>query len=532
MYYALNNFKTIPKEQLQKLQAVKILDTDILLSFATLPSDREMLGRHTGISTEDITRLASLADLVRVKGIGPRMAETLADSGLAGNVQQFLEIMQAQGKEPKQSAHYRLKENLTIRQTATKVARTLRTYAKSTSNQYFTPSCRQLIEAAEEALELKPRLVLQIQENQAEFRRQVFDQWNDEKKFLRKNNNWWLLVFVVIMLLPTLIFSYIRYQNMTVIPINLMDVKYNQFIYNTNLFLGIDFILFCCIFLLLITIVYSIWRVFSFFASTYLKLLLFNSKTYQKAYTDLKPDTKKEKRASWWVLSLFAVLSLWLIADVARTTANPEVFVGQVLERVFTFGVLFGIVITIPTLLKLINFRRKMISDTAVQRYIIYMIIFMSVLPVILHMAVQTAPITIQVHTRLMESLVLPRFNASVTETRIYIEKYQTENDVEVLSQQYYLFEIEKWNDESGKVIFLLGDPQTSKFIDSLMSSAKQALLGLYAVTVIVLFILPYLIYGGVEKGFSISFSCLSHSFLTISCKHNLPLGSVRNPIH
>ncbi|MBI2332372.1 MAG: DUF4332 domain-containing protein, partial [Chloroflexi bacterium] len=90
MRYLLEKFPSISASERQALAALGIADTDQLLAAAALPSRREDLARRGGISFERLTRLAGLSDLVRVKGVGPALAEALVDSGMAGNIQQLI----------------------------------------------------------------------------------------------------------------------------------------------------------------------------------------------------------------------------------------------------------------------------------------------------------------------------------------------------------------------------------------------------------------------------------------------------------
>lgn len=502
MNYDLKLFDTIAKEQLQKLEAIGILNTDALLSKAVLPFDRDVLAGKAGLRPDEITRLASLADLVRIKGVGPQMADVLVESGLVGNVQQFLDIMRVQEANTSHPTYQQLSRSLIVKTAAAIFIQNLSTCEKRVQNSRFIPSKRQLINAVEEAMELKPRLVLQVRDDNSEFRRKVLKKWQDEQKFVGKTNVWWVLVFIGIVATLFLAFSFMRYQNMVVAVINPMDDAYNQFIYTTNVYLGLDFLIIFTILAFFMGLVYLCWRIYLYLAVTQLKLLLFNAKVYQETYEAVQPDPEKEKKSSWLMIVVFAILALWFGYEVFKTAASIEDLLQIVNERVFVFGILLGVVATFPMLLRLINFRRDALNENGVQRYIIYLITLVSALPVIVFLATQVAiPVSFQTHDLIFEELLMPRIHANMTATREYIESYQAEDEITKWYQQSYLIEIDQWNDKNTRELLAFNTPDSIKMFNLFSQTFRRAILGLVAVAVMMLFIFPYLIYGGLGKG-------------------------------
>ena len=66
----------------EKLLAVGITDTDILLEKCAKPAGRKALADETGISPKLILTWTNHADLIRINGIGPQFAELLEAAGV------------------------------------------------------------------------------------------------------------------------------------------------------------------------------------------------------------------------------------------------------------------------------------------------------------------------------------------------------------------------------------------------------------------------------------------------------------------
>ena len=66
----------------EKLLAVGINDTDILLEKCAKPAGRKALADETGISPKLILTWTNHADLIRINGIGPQFAELLEAAGV------------------------------------------------------------------------------------------------------------------------------------------------------------------------------------------------------------------------------------------------------------------------------------------------------------------------------------------------------------------------------------------------------------------------------------------------------------------
>lgn len=70
--------QVLPKEAVAKLAKQSIRDTEALLSKGANKAKRAKLAKETGLAPEQLKGWVFMADLVRIKGVGPQMARLLA----------------------------------------------------------------------------------------------------------------------------------------------------------------------------------------------------------------------------------------------------------------------------------------------------------------------------------------------------------------------------------------------------------------------------------------------------------------------
>ena len=81
-HYPLEVVPFIEKEHKEKFDALKLRDTEELLNALLLPADRKMLARKSGIKEEILKDYGQTCDLLRVRGVGPKMARLLKLAGV------------------------------------------------------------------------------------------------------------------------------------------------------------------------------------------------------------------------------------------------------------------------------------------------------------------------------------------------------------------------------------------------------------------------------------------------------------------
>ena len=172
MHSPLEAFDVIPKSALQRLSEFNIHNTEHLLRDAALPHQRDSLANKTGISTHELTVWAALADLVRIKGIGPSCAELLVTSGSVRNVQEFRALLDVNSKEREEAAPVGAD---TFRVAAWALRDRLMKSLDGDSVAKRVPSISQLREFLVEAAELRPRIVLADEYEGNDFQKNLWE---------------------------------------------------------------------------------------------------------------------------------------------------------------------------------------------------------------------------------------------------------------------------------------------------------------------------------------------------------------------
>ena len=80
MKYKIIDIEGVGDVFAEKLIAVGIKDTDVLLEKCAKKKGRKDLAEETGISEKLILKWTNHADLIRIHGVGPQFAELLAST--------------------------------------------------------------------------------------------------------------------------------------------------------------------------------------------------------------------------------------------------------------------------------------------------------------------------------------------------------------------------------------------------------------------------------------------------------------------
>ena len=82
MSYKIDEIEGIGPTYREKLSAAKIKTTDDLLDQCGTPTGRKQVAELTGCGDKQLLKWANMADLMRIKGVGPEYAELLEASGV------------------------------------------------------------------------------------------------------------------------------------------------------------------------------------------------------------------------------------------------------------------------------------------------------------------------------------------------------------------------------------------------------------------------------------------------------------------
>lgn len=476
---------------------------------------RERLAQEVGIPVDELTNWVGIADLVRIKGIGPAYAQLLVRSGLVGNIQQFLHILGAGRPGGEGSATGRIADSEEVRLAAKGLTRQLRPFAVQNSMATRVPSIRELTEAVEEAAELRPRLVLTVPDDEDEFRRHVFSRAREAHRHIWKYS---LAVIGVLAGILALIFVgmliwEINHINEIATSGDVVESLGVQFarsvMYYGNLSLAIVVLLILLTLLLLMTVYRAVIHVLD----TRVVLWLFNDPTYRASYQKITSlDLRREKKAGWWGLGIFALIGLGLVIYFNFTqfgsAVDPDMsgaeFVRNVSLPVAVGGVLLAIAICAP---KLHFFLRELRLDPAIdeagaQRYLIYYLAQIALLPIVVILAAQVVlPGVLRTHTYIYRTHIEPKLEANLLETRAEIAALSTDDESIQQRRDRMLDTFDEILKANWLDYGLAVTEEDTEVLDVGIPLALNIVAWLAFAAIALLFVLPYLVLGGWRRG-------------------------------
>ena len=83
--YKMSDLKGIDANQVAQLLRGNVENTDEMMNLWNDPARRLSITASTGLTDEQLTRLASMARVARVKGVGPKYADLLVTAGVRGH---------------------------------------------------------------------------------------------------------------------------------------------------------------------------------------------------------------------------------------------------------------------------------------------------------------------------------------------------------------------------------------------------------------------------------------------------------------
>lgn len=509
MRYPLSAFTSIPPQALTAFAAESIADSDQLLAHATTPQQRVLLSRNTGISIDEITCWAGMSDLVRIKGIGPVTAEMLVLSGTAGSIQQFTQKLIGTGNSNKQ-------DNLTVRiahqqnvlNISGEIANSLNKYSMNANCRNFSMSAQRVAEIAEEAFELRPRLVLPEQDTSPEFKLMIHE--TAKESFKRSWKSFFgffaiLIAAIIIIIIGIAFWTYSRVFT-SISSSDSMDFLMFQVNWIFGKYMIKNFIIIAAVCALSAIFMYSVYMLFSYFLDSKIRLLLFKQQIYQKTYTKIKSEIGEESRISKWVVSVFAILVVGIVSiflyslniDVSTYTLFSNLSV-----QVSFVGIILAGLISAPGVLYLITKLRenKGLNKEGVQRYLVYLLCQFSLIPiVIVAFTGYVLPLSFDFHSMIYRNWLVPPLKSEVQETL-----QQLKSDINISSavkRDTYIQRIEeKITPEKLDEFGLIVTSENDEVIELAIPIAKQMIVSLVYTAFILLFLLPYFILRGGGKG-------------------------------
>jgi hypothetical protein len=552
MYYPLRKFSDIPgdiitmMEECMHIEGDKELNTDDLLSIAATPKMRQDLERYfeqknLKLPEGKLTQWAGMADLVRVKGIGPAYAQQLVLHGNIGNIQELintlaipndhtdeeltgLEALMMVGKNiyiclvkiinrvvkrdhiaAKSMTHLPPKRITQEVETLDR-AKSLSTMLKKVSDSPFGQAMdvRKLTEAVEEALELRPRLVLRETNDTNQFQGLL----SLRKKRITKNSlsttGLYFGLWAILMGFAALMLYFTEKKYISTIAsrsdwsVQLRNLKLLQLKYaNQEMVVMIGLLI--------------LWLLISYFVilltSNFIGKIpgwIFKTKADRNVYQRiLETPTKGVQLAKWAPLGLSFFLSILFYLFINKQD-ELEHQVGGIVVQASVFGFLIGLLISIPTMWKFLKYiRLNWDRDRyGFLRYMIYQFLDMFINLVVLILSIGVVgSFFINIYSNYFQDIFTPNFRLNATAIcqerntlEAEISEIQPISPVEVQSSKDCMAQVEIMNSQ----LYII----TTKDINNLVKwVVNTTIIWVGLASLSMLFLLPYLAVSGWWRG-------------------------------
>ena len=497
MHYLLDRFSCIPLAARRQLAGAGVEDTDALLCRATTPKDRKRLAQQVGVSEDDLERWTGLADLVRVKGVGPAYASMFVHSGVVGNIQQLID--QTIGAEGSKAAQQRPSQQPDIRRRAADLAEKLRAWAAETPASFRTPSPRALAEMAEEALELRPRLILRHPTPGKAFATEMREEARkDQRLKIRFALKLLAMIGGALFVLFPAFYLLLRFM-----IAERVHEQFQEAVLKALAGMTVSLGILAVLMLVAMVLVVMVYDGLSYVLKTQVTPRLLNSPADWTLYRDRKMDpVGKRKLLRYGVIVmivLMGLLTVFSIVDFERITAQRDELI-PVLLPLFTALAVIGMgLVAVP---QVGFFLRAYRSDTiydgeSVQRYALSNLFDVAWgFGVILGMIYLALPAVLHVHQRVVTSYVVPHYEREIEEEIAALEGVSVpwaEDDEETWT-------IESLQPHQTRYTALLKDGVVITLADDVEAALRAAMplaFWMLIAGVTLLFVFPYVLFRG-----------------------------------
>ncbi len=336
MIYPLNRFQSIPKKDVLIFESIGITNTDELLSRAALPDQRIKLANETGISEDNILKWSAISDLVRVKGIGQKLAVALV---LDAEVMSGAEFIGSIWIGDFMRDYQKIKSGVFASEIDSNATELLNLLRKKTN---LHISKKQLLEAFYEALELNQRLV-NNQPNKTNFSDVIRNEMRITMKSSLKLFAQLTLLILLLGILIAIFFYFLMQKNFYQIN-TLINYYYDLQIDIESIFTTLvvkEVLLITILVCLSVYTFIAVYTVFSAYSDLFLNKLLFNNRQLKTSYVafnfknQLKELQRKSKSILIVVALLFAIFIIIMINSLGNFSTSqtkiPLIILGNVL---------------------------------------------------------------------------------------------------------------------------------------------------------------------------------------------------------
>jgi hypothetical protein len=576
MQYSLSCFSRISPTARKILKDNGIKNTDALLERLALPSQRERFSHETGLSEGDLEKWTGLADLVRIKGIEPKTAEVFIFSGLVGNIQQFIEHLlpkeQSHEKTGLEVIKVQLKQvvnkiigdaknkNLSQSDQQRSEIREIRSIWRRIADQGAVleqarelhqklkrtklprallsaiPQQRELAEMVEEAVELRPRVVLIENPQKITFREEIKNRYLHSFKPSIRFNLGLCGVLTIVLLFSFISIIVIYRQNLELSQ----SANYWDRMVDSMRLAGFPAMSLSAVTLVFVGVIISfisltLFTILNNLSGYYSTIGLMTNTIHQAFYLKVEGSKYKEDDKRLLRTALIVTLVIYILVALYLThalMASDEPVIIEILEKIklptTIGGVMLGLIVSSFSMIRVlrqmpIEWERE---EESFRRYFVHLLLSALRAPILGFFALYIIIISIPQTYNFIDSRYLsPNYDQTLADI-CYKEALREVNGDK--SKSAY--------EESLSVCLNFLKPGfTSSFMkifdpDEDLWKAVQPILiwafstifiGAYMTTILVWFVIPYLWLGGWKRGIFYFLLLIASSLIEDKIKEN-----------
>lgn len=512
MYRPLDELQVIPPAALRRLATHDVNDTHDLLKRSATPRDRQYLAQETGLPLDELTCWASMADLLRVRPIEPGHAALLVESGTAENIQQFLAALTA-----KEAAHAARRSQITT--SASQIVKCLEAFVALNAIDWPIPSVEELVEAAEEAAELRPRLALAASpddhKDEEGFRQSLLARAREHQQHSTRRGLAIIGILAGFSVLASAV-SLVMLRN-RLGPVSIqgdpISILRDQLASTTMSYLLQSLTTLVIAFLVLFAVFFVVHDALIYLTNTRLSFCLFNAVPYRSFYHKVTSlSLQRQQRAGWWSYVLIVIVLMGLLASLYLTGRQVDwtddtsfrTHFRALAFPVVLGGVIAGVVACLPALRFYLRELRvdPDLDRASIQRYLIFRLSKLALVPIMVVLLGRlTLPSLFQVHAHVYRDHIMPRFRADILTIRAAV----TAVDVDDVSSQQRKDRLLAYLDDmiTDELVSpgLVVTENNQEILNFAIPSALNFAVWVLFTDIVLLFVLPYLALGGWRRG-------------------------------
>lgn len=490
MRYKLRNIPGLSDGLLSELACINIYSADDLLERAATPSQRKLLLDKCDIDENALNRAVSISDLLRIKGVGPALANLLIDACAIRSIGDLFPVI---GSGNHNSDSYQL---------ANRLHTVISGYLENNRMGLSVPSAIQLFEVIDETKELRPRVkFFDYSMKEVGFLSFLKKQSLEGGSTLNKVYSHVLFTLSIVYLLFIGVGLLIAWSGLQIEPI---WQEFPSLIHSCLILWFISMGVGIIMLLAALKILFILAEIIRRWLSTSLCYQLFRDKLHQEFYKELViGDIEVVKNVLLPIRALFVMIALYcmIICGFLIYYGRPVLDIVKPVGWGVGIGGagMAGILALTQIRLFLTKLRNKTISYEMVQRYTVYLMThFISGLFLVIILIRLIIPGVMYSQRVIYRNYLSPVMHAKLSDEKVHVASIIDKKRQE---QQRAILEVVHTRiipafDDAGVFV----NENDTNFYNIIIPSAVGVTFWMLIIIIVALFIVPYVLWGGWRK--------------------------------